>query len=78
MIDEHSDSGKLSDDQLRELDQAVVDNRKLHGIRVIREWTGASHTEALETYYHRYIELRRTSPTRFLDPHEDYWDGFYS
>jgi hypothetical protein len=60
------------------LDSLIFANRKLEGMRIIREQLGCELSEALRIYSDRYRQLRAQDPGEFNCNHEQYWEGFGS
>ncbi|MDH6112791.1 hypothetical protein P3T36_002509 [Kitasatospora sp. MAP12-15] len=61
-----------------EIDQLILDNRKIHAIQLIRAEFGDGLREAVDRLRARYDELRRERPGGFNESHGEYWDGFES
>jgi hypothetical protein len=60
------------------LDSLIFANRKLEGMRLIREQRGCELDESLRIFSNRYRQLRAEDPEGFICDHERYWEGFYS
>jgi len=69
---------KPIDFRIEGLDSLIFANRKLEGMRLIREQLGCELSESLRIYSELYKQLRTQDPAGFNCTHEQYWEGFHS
>jgi hypothetical protein len=69
---------ELSDEQWKPIDEHILQNRIINGIKAIKEATGAGLREAGDIFHDRYDMLRASRSGDFVCDHDEYWNGFYS
>lgn len=61
-------SDKLSDEQWRQIEQHLYENRKIEAIKLLREYTGSSLVDAKGIIDRHTQDLRSQFPDRFKSP----------
>ena len=62
----------------QQLDDYILQNKKILFVKTFRDHTGCSIHEALDVLTGRYDVLRQEKPDVFMQDHDDYWRHFYS
>ncbi len=70
-------SQTLTAEQWSTVDEDLFAGVKLQALVKIRQFSGLGLNEALEQMYARYRKLRAEQPDRFVQGHEEYWQGWH-
>ena len=71
-------SDNLSKEQWDELDQLIIENKKLEFTQLYRKLSGGSLRDGIIAKGERYRYLKEQCPEKFTLTDEEYWDGYYS
>jgi hypothetical protein len=71
-------SQTLTEEQWNLVDEDLFAGNKLQAVMKIRQFTGLNLSEVGEMMYSRYRKLRDEQPHKFIQSHEEYWQGWYS
>ena len=74
----HKSFEELEASLKQQLDDYILQNKKILWIKVFRDHVGCSVHEALDALAYRCNQLREEKPNEFLQDHDDYWKHFYS
>jgi hypothetical protein len=68
----------ISKEQWNELDQLIIENKKLQFNQMYQKLTNCSVRDLIIIKAERYRHLKEVCPEKFKLTDEEYWDGYYS